>query len=368
LYCAISAFSFTANFIKILKTTLIFNLKTKKMKKQLFTLAFALMAITTNATVITVNNGTVGAGQYTSVQDAVDASQVGDTIYVHGSQTSYGNVTLNKRLVLLGAGHHPKGTQYNFSTNMGAIYLSQGNSTTIPTATVIKGIRFNSLYGQGGSLAVNNIIIERSWVSQISVLGSGWILRNNFIGGISITNHKNVIISNNFFTSYILSSDKPSVIITNNIFLQNAYISSVNYATVTNNIFIKPNTNISGTQNTYNKNVMIYADPANYIEFPLPNNTGVGNLNTTESQFTETIPLNVNSTQALTYEWKILETSLGHKYGTDGTNIGIHGGSYQMPNLTGAPNLPQMVSMDIQNSVIPQNGKLTIEFKARGQQ
>lgn len=58
------------------------------MKKILFLVVFALTAITTNATVITVNNGTVGAGQYTSVQDAVDASQVGDTIYIHGSQLS----------------------------------------------------------------------------------------------------------------------------------------------------------------------------------------------------------------------------------------------------------------------------------------
>lgn len=340
------------------------------MKKTLFLVAFALVAITTNATVITVNNGTVGAGQYTAIQDAVDAAKVGDTIYVHGSQKSYGDVTLNKRVVLLGAGHHPKGTQYNFSTTLGSIILSQGNSTTIPKGSVIKGIRFGSLYGSSGSLAVDNIIVERCYsTSYIQVEGTGWIMRNNFIGYVSVRDNKNIIISNNFIESFIDNSDQPSVIITNNIFLQNFYMSRVDYATVTNNILIKPsNTSFSGTQNTYNKNIFIYADPANYVDFPLTNNTGVGNLNTIEAQFTETIPLNVSLTNALNYEWKLLETSLGHKYGTDGTNVGIYGGSYTMPNLTGAVNIPQVVSMDIQNSVIPKNGTLTIEFKARGQQ
>jgi len=338
------------------------------MKEKLFLVAFALIAITTNATVITVNNGTVGAGQYTAIQDAVDASQVGDTIYIHGSQTSYGNVTLNKRLVLIGAGHTLKDTQYNFPTTLGTVYLSQGNSTTIPTGSVIKGIRFSSLYGSGGSLDVDNITIERCYLYSISIEGTGWIVKNNFISDIDIDKNKNIIISNNYIDYRIYDSTQPSVIITNNIFLQNGYLSSVNYATVTNNIFIKPSTSFSGTQNTYNKNVFIYADPANYVDFPLANNTGVGNLNTIESQFTETIPLNVSLTNALNYEWKLLETSLGFKYGTDGTNIGIYGGSYQMPNLTGAVNIPQIISMDIQNSVIPQNGTLTIEFKARGQQ
>jgi hypothetical protein len=39
-----------------------------------------------------------------------------------------------------------------------------------------------------------------------------------------------------------------------------------------------------------------------------------------------------------------------------------------MPNMTGAPNIPQITSMDLQNSVIPISGTLNIELKARGQQ
>ena len=151
------------------------------MKKILLSLVFAAIATSAHATIRTVNNGTVGAGQYTSVQTAVDASAVGDTIYIHGSQTSYGNVTLNKRLVLIGAGHNITGTQFNFKTLLDNILLSQGNSTTLPTGSTIKGINFGSIYGSGGTLPVNNITLERNYISSYaSILGTGWILRNNF--------------------------------------------------------------------------------------------------------------------------------------------------------------------------------------------
>lgn len=339
------------------------------MKKLVLSLVIAATAISANATIRTVSNATVSAGQYTTVQAAVDASVVGDTIYIHGSQTSYGDVTLNKRLVLIGAGHNLTGTQYNFPTKLRFIYLSRGNSTTLPTGSTIKGIEFSSIYSSGGSLPVNNITLERNYMSSITIYGSGWIIRNNFVNDFDINDFKNTIISNNVISSYIYDSNQPSVIITNNIFLNGAYLSGVSYATVTNNIFINPGfANFSGTQNTWNKNIMIYADPANYATFPPANNTGVGNLNTIDNQFTTTIPLNISLADATKQDWILAATSIGSKYGTDGTDVGIYGGSYPMPNTTGATTIPQITSMDLQNSVIPQNGTLTIELKARGQQ
>lgn len=338
------------------------------MKKILLSLVLAVTAISANATVITVNNGSVTAGQYTTIQPAVDAAKAGDTIYVHGSVTSYGDVTLNKRVVLLGAGHHLKGTQYNLSSKLSNIYLSQGNSTTLPTGSIIKGFEFGSLTTSGGSLLVNNITIERNYCSYLTVYGSGWIIKNNIGYSISCADNKNLIISNNVL-NYVASSSQPSVIITNNIFRSGCYLNNVSYANIANNIFIEPGQNYgatNGSQNTWNKNIMIYADPANFKTFPPAGNTGVGNLNTIDDQFTDVIPLNVTSNDVPNYNWNLLTTSLGYKYGTDGTDNGIFGGSYPMPDLTGATNIPQMTSMDILNSVIPQNGTLSIDFKAKG--
>jgi hypothetical protein len=345
----------------------------EKMKKTLLSiLGTTALVLSANATVRTVNNGTITAGQYTSVQAAVDASAAGDTVYIHGSVTSYGDVTLNKRIVLIGAGHYPTGTQYNLPTSLNTIILSRGNSTTLPTGSIIKGISFSNVYGSGGSLPVNNITFERNYIpSYISVCGDNWIIKNNFVGYVSVSDFNNLIVSNNIIgTQYAInSSNKPSVIITNNIFLNGFYLSSVSYSNFTNNIIIEPNvlTNFSGTQNTYNKNVFIYADPLNFKIFPPAGNTGVGNLNTTASQFVSTIPLNVDLSSARIYDWHLLTSALGVGYGTDGTDCGIYGGSYPMPNMTGVTTIPQMVSMDIQNSVIPVDGTLNVDIKARNQ-
>ncbi|MFN5417362.1 MAG: hypothetical protein ACK5B9_09920 [Flavobacteriia bacterium] len=343
------------------------------MKKTLLTILGAMgFVLSATATVRTVNNGTISAGQYTTVQEAVDASAAGDTVYIHGSVTSYGDVTLNKRIVLIGAGHKPTGTQYNLPTTLNTIILSRGNSTTLPTGSIIKGISFNNVYGSGGSLPVNNITFERNYIpSYISLCGDNWIIKNNFVGYVDCSNFNNLIVSNNIIgTQYAInSSNKPSVIITNNVFLNGFYLSNVSYSNFTNNIIIEPNalTNFSGTQNTYNKNIFIYADPLNFKAFPPAGNTGVGNLNTTSNQFVSTIPLNVNLDQARNYDWHLLSSSLGLGYGTDGTDCGIYGGSYPMPNTTGVTTIPQMVSMDIQNSVIPVNGTLDVEIKSRNQ-
>jgi hypothetical protein len=337
-------------------------------KTLLFSVCALAISFSFNATVRTVSNHTIAAGQYTTVQAAVDASVAGDTVYIHGSVTSYGDVTLNKRIVLIGAGHKPTGTQYDLPTTLQNIYLSQGNSSTLPSGSTIKGIRFGQLYGSGGSLPVTNITLERNYSDGITVYGNNWLIKNNLIGGLSIDNFGNIIISNNIFQSYIVSSNKPSVVITNNLFLNGSYFNTVSYATITNNYFIEPSyANFSGTQNTYNKNVMIYADVLNYDAFPPAGNTGVGNLNTTANQFVATIPLNVSLDLSRNYDWHLLAASLGIAYGTDGSDIGIYSGSYPMANLSGVCNIPQMVSMDIQNSVIPVNGTLNVEIKARGQ-
>ncbi len=360
-------------FLCTFKFSLTHNKKTSMKKTIAFSLGLVL-SLSSFATLRTVCNGPITAGQFTDVQSAITASAFGDTIYVHGSATSYGNITLNKRLVLIGAGHTPSGTQYNLQTLFGTIILNQSSSTTLPTGSIIKGISCYSIggSGSGGTTQVNNITIERCYFSgYVSFIGNGWIFRNNFSGYLSLNDFNNLIISNNVFagTVSIYTSNKPSVVITNNIFLGGGSMNDVNYASITNNFFLEPAalSSYTGTQNTWNKNIFIYADSINYKLFPPPGNTGVGNLNTVNPQFVSTIPLTIGLAASRFYDWNLLTTSLGKTYGTDGSDVGIYGGSFPMPNLTGATNIPQMVRMDIQNSVIPLNGTLNVEIKARSQ-
>jgi len=345
-----------------------------QMRKTITLFALAAICATANAKVLTVSNNSNSPGQYTSVQTAITAAVAGDTIYVHGSVTSYGAITLNKRLVLIGAGYKPTGTQYNLPTVIDYVYLNQSTSSSLPTGSIIKGIAVISISGSGETASsVNNITLERNFISSnLSVAGKGWIIKNNMIGSVAVGYNENIIISNNIIGSGnygIATSNKPSVIICNNVFLKNNYMTDVSYAIIANNFFIEPTTlnYFSGTQNTWNKNIFLYGDETNYKIFPLAGNTGVGNLNTTDPQFVSAIPLDVTMANARTYDWNLLSTSLGKTYGTDGSDIGFYGGSYPMPNLTGAVNMPQIVSVDIQNSVIPLNGTLNVEIKARSQ-
>jgi hypothetical protein len=333
------------------------------MKKILFSLfVSAGAAVTLNAKVLTVSNHTLSAGKYTKIQEAVDAAAVGDTIYVHGSTTSYGDVKINKRLVLIGAGHNLKETQHNLNVGLNYIYLESTNSSILSSGTIIKGFSIYSLSG-----TASNILIERNRISYITVGGDGWLIRNNFIDVIGVSYAKNIIISNNILSS-VSGSDKPSVIITNNVMIGGAF-SSVSYATITNNIFIERRSDgFTGSQNTYNKNISIYWDQINFYTLPPALNSGVGNLNTVDSQFmTDITGKSFGPSEARNFDWRLNATSLGVKYGTDGTDCGIYGGSYPMPNMTGATTLPQVISVDIQNSVIPVGGTLNVELKAKSQ-
>lgn len=332
------------------------------MKKILFSLfVSACAAVTLNAKVLTVSNHAITAGKYTTVQEAIDAAAIGDTVYVHGSTTTYGNIKINKRLVLIGAGHNNKETQHNLNSRIDNIEFTATNSSILSSGSILKGFSIGSISG-----TASNVLIERNYSSNISVGGSNWIIKNNFISNLSINNASNTVISNNLINS-ISTSDKPSVIITNNVFIGGGFYY-FRYATITNNFFIerRKESYYEGYQNTYNKNISIYFDQVNFVSLPPIGNTGIGNQNTVDNQFVSDITgKSISIEDARNYDWHLLPTSLGYKYGTDGTDCGIYGGSYPMPNMSGVTQLPQVISMDIQNSVIPVGGTLNVELKAK---
>ena len=74
--------------------------------------------------------------------------------------------------------------------------------------------------------------------------------------------------------------------------------------------------------------------------------------------------------------FNLTATSIGKNYGTDGTDVGIYGGS--TPFVEGAttdsrfryfpkPAIPQMLDMTLNNPNIPANGTLSVNFSASKQ-
>jgi len=327
------------------------------------TILLGVLAISANAAVFVVDNGTLSGTKYKQVDAAIADADKGDTIYITGSTTAYSGFTLDKRLVIIGAGYIVSGTQYNWPTKVGNIYISTSYTAT---GSIIKGMSAGSIWQNGNGVASNNITLERMLCGSIGIVGSNWIIKNNIIGNIGIGYNNNVTISNNIISGSISGSDKPSVVIINNILIGGSYMNGVSYSVFANNIMVNP-TNIpafSGGQNTYNKNLLVYNAETDYKPFPPTGNTGGDNKNTTDAIFTQKIPIASVGTPT-DYLWMLKATAVGKNWGTDGTDVGIYGGSYPMPNFTGVINMPQIVSFNILNSVIPANGTLNIELKAK---
>jgi hypothetical protein len=328
------------------------------------------------ATVITVSNNPVGAGTYTDVQTAINAASLGDTIYVMGSPITYNSsgINITKRIVLIGAGYSVSGTENNLSTVTGSINLDSIAFGSQVSGTQIIGIYTYSI--NSSNYTYNNILIARCFTEDIyTETGSGWIIENNVInqsidfysGSTNII--INNIVRNNFIDGSLYANGEmigSGLLVDHNIF--EGQISTIEYATITNNIFFFADISASPDEgyNVYNDNITVYGTTD---DLPFGTNTGAGNLNnvTPSDVFGSGLTGTVGYPALLSDDWHLVSGSPGHDAATDGTDIGIYGGSAPMPNFTGASTLPQMELLNVKNSAIPVNGTLNYEFKARVQ-
>jgi hypothetical protein len=74
-----------------------------------------------------------------------------------------------------------------------------------------------------------------------------------------------------------------------------------------------------------------------------------------------------------TANYRLQASSLGKNAGTDGTDLGIYGGSYPFPSggapgsgydTSPMPPIPQVTELNIQNATVPVNGTLNVNVKA----
>jgi len=332
-----------------------------------------------DATVWTVNNNTNGPGQYTVLQTAIDdVANVldGDTLYVHGSYVSYGNITLNRPLVLIGTGFSPDkdiplvselGTVF-IGTDAGGSKIIGFNVTSTAWPLIVSEpnnieISRNKLTVQGGVTAIS-----------LNMSSSGYLINENvFIDGrLSINSAPNVTITNNIFynnNSHIQNSDQNSVVIGNNLFI-GAANSSTSYAfssiantNINNNIFygVSPNT---GSNCSFLNNLTFNT---NQDELPYGTNTGTNNIivTSTDSLFVNVTPGDYVYNE--TYDYHLVSISPGKNAGNDGTDIG-HYGSFPRFIDSGMPAIPQVTKMNVINNVISQDDTLQINIKARWQE
>ena len=182
------------------------------MKKTLLMVAFAAVCSMAQAKILRVNNTTGSGAPYSTVADALTAAAEGDTIMLDGSKTGYGNITITKKLVVLGPGYWRSENGITAQGESDAKLNTVRINGTAP-GTILRGLTTGDI-----NVNADNVVINRCHVtSDINVKTSidghadNCIIHQNFIVGI-ISGYAN----NNF----------------------------ANYTQVTNNIFAGNNTNV----------------------------------------------------------------------------------------------------------------------------
>lgn len=310
-----------------------------------------------HARILTVSNTPGQAAMYTVVQTAIDNAAIGDTVFVHASATAYATVTIKKRIVLLGEGGKPdwSGLKSNLSTiTIDSIVQVPGANNIPVSGTVINGIFCDSYIYINSN--IHGILVKNCYAVSIQFTGWGHIVYNNYFN-YNIQGGANIIFIGNYvgMSSYSINN-ATNWTISNNIF---AGPISATSSTITNNIFLGANaiysTNIS---NSFSKNLQVGTD------LPIGNYVGQSLFGT----FSETVSSSMSGVDLTTKKFTFKAGSPAIAGGTDGKDVGVHGGQYPWPAgtfLNGDPGLPKVQSIEVQNAVLAPGAILKVNLKAK---
>lgn len=345
------------------------------MRKIFLFLALMLFGLQwAQATILTVSNATNlpgNPGQYSTPQAAHDAAYSGDTIMIQGSATSYSDLNITKKIILIGPGYNPIQRENTNAATISNVYLKNGSSNT-----KIMGLTVTNIYFAYISVAISGIQILRNKVtSQIAFQGSPSALVNNIeiynniiasITGsasqIANWNIKNNIIYNSDISTFQVSS----ITIANNLFINSSGNGLYNLSNVviSNNIFYGKTPYYSNvTLCTFNNNLTYNCtDPT----LPYGTNVGSGNKISTDPMFLS-VP---STTVTYTYNYRLNSASPAKNAGTDGTDIGLTGGTYPIYQsttdiLTGEPPVPKVTQVTMPATSVPAGGNLQFTVKAK---
>ena len=330
--------------------------------------------------VLTVSNDVNSPGMYTLLQDALDFARDNPivdeyyTILVSGTPNSYGLVIIEVQVTLIGAGYHPN-NQFEHPTQISDLWLYGGCTGT----TIMGFLISNNIRCEGTATDINEITIKRNKITNYletswdTYPNSGWVIVNNIIGNIRASNSLNTsLIDNNIITHTIDNIFAGSAItITNNIFIDysGGAFYNVYTATISNNIFYGPTP--GGADNcTFNNNINVGPE-----DFIYGSNTGADNLIDTDPMFID----GDNPGDIFDYanDYRLQDPgSPGLLYGTDGTDVGIYGGTFIFPNAgeetpwwtSAMPEIPQIIEMNILTPTVSANGEIIVQVKARKQE
>lgn len=362
------------------------------MRTYIYSLALLLCFHTAFAGNITVNNNNPTPGQYSDLQTAINAANIGDTLLIHRSPTSYGNVVLTKRLTLIGEGALPDKTPANAVT-IGNMTLTYDPSTlTNASKSNLIGMSIPTLYIYEKSTDVNFACDS----VNVSFCRITTIFLKNRVYGLTVANsvintiQSGIIFNCKFFNNLIRAVNLPSALSLNNLFANNIIFDQLAFydGIAANNIlYYRGNTSFAmGCVNVKFSNNIMHAPLVTFSNTPFSTNGNQSISNQLNVSPLFVYPLDLTTIQAYTYtlpasgpfaDFNTQAGSPAMNAGTDGTDIGLYGGQnpwkdgsasdsrfryYPIPNAN-----PVIKSVDINNMVINPGSSLQIQINATTQ-
>ena len=346
----------------------------------------------------TVSNNASRPAQFSTFNAAQTASAAGDTIYIQGSPFTYTTFTITKRLVVVGAGYNPN-NQFGQPTKTDGITFDNDSALPDPSGSVITGLFINGGISLSGTDITNNIRIFRCTINGNVFLNfnstfvDSWLIYNNILQTVIANTSTrtqagptNIIIANNIVRGSVGFITSSSTLIDHNLFLGTAngtqYLFNV---IISNNIFIRSSSTAMSqvVLCTYNNNLSNQSTISPLGEYSPSNNfvatflgTGGGSNSGSGNQIgVDPLFQNVtnNDTYVNTFDYRLKAASTAKNAGTDGTDLGIYGGSYPFPSggaigsgydTSPMPPIPQVTELNILNATVPVNGSLNVNVKA----
>ena len=349
----------------------------------LFLIAVIFSGYASSQNLISLNHMAGGSEFFTRLDSAVSHATSGDYIIIPGtSMMNIGNVTINKGVNIIGAGINPDSC------------LATGTTILTGNITIVDGSSNGSLQGVmlygdlkfGTSVAdqhVENYYVSRCNLSTVYLSFSGIdttnstflfrenIIRGHIYGGNSAAIFRNNIIEAqlNYFTGATFA---------NNDFLwgnSNTIDANVRNSTFSNNIFkngcfvhygwwIIYSTDNNYYNNMYNSSMKFNSDyygcsttPFNGLGFIAGNKEFVDNSLIYTNQAGNNYNIHDN--------YHLVAGSPGANAGTDGTDIGIYGGSEPFKDGS-LPVNPHISFQNVAGSTNP-DGTLNIHFRVEAQ-
>lgn len=343
------------------------------MKKNLLSALFSLMltgllvagsSFTAQAKIWRVDNNGGSPGDFTSAQAAHNSASVAvnDTLYFNGSGTSYGALTMTKRLYVFGPGFFLTQNPQTQAAPDGA-YLDQLRVDPSAAGSIITGMTMYRVF-----LFASNTLFKRNYVASSThavVIGDA----GNFVGSFTPSNVlcvqnyvstsggnralwvfggcSNIIVTNNLL--YSGNVGWPAVVASSSMIFSNniLYGDVTTTSTDVTNCYMYGGNGVGGGSNSYHNNI------CNGTQFP----AGNGNI---QNQPISDVCVNSGSPDA-TFMLKTGSPAIGA--GVGGVDIGMFGGSDPYV-LSGMPAIPAIWSITAPSSGSGASG-LNVNIKAK---